>query len=81
MIDISPVVPAAQASVLRAAEVFERHTGPWLVGLLIHGSALKGGFIPGCSDIDLQSAQLPDRSPIRHMAVAQRGRYCPFARN
>jgi hypothetical protein len=54
MIDVSPVVPEAQAIVLQAADVFERHTSPWLVGLLIHGSALKGGFIPGCSDIDLQ---------------------------
>lgn len=54
MVDISPVVPAAQAIVLKAAGVFERHTGPWMIGLLIHGSALKGGFIPGCSDIDLQ---------------------------
>lgn len=54
MVDISPVVPAAQTIVLEAASVFEQHTRPWLVGLLIHGSALKGGFIPGCSDIDLQ---------------------------
>jgi hypothetical protein len=54
MIDVSPVVLEAQAVVLQAAGVFERHTGPWLIGLLIHGSALKGGFIPGCSDIDLQ---------------------------
>ncbi len=54
MIDISPVVPEAQQTVLQAAEVFAQHIRPWLVGLLIHGSALKGGFIPGCSDIDMQ---------------------------
>jgi hypothetical protein len=30
------------------------HTQPWFLGLLVHGSALKGGVIPGCSDIDLR---------------------------
>jgi len=34
--------------------VSQAHCYQWLLGLLIHGSALKGGFIPGCSDIDLQ---------------------------
>lgn len=37
-----------------AADVFIRHTRPWFIGLLVHGSALKGGVIPGCSDIDFQ---------------------------
>jgi hypothetical protein len=39
--------------VQQAAAIYLRHTQPWFVGLLIHGSALKGGLIPGCSDIDL----------------------------
>jgi hypothetical protein len=39
--------------VQQAAAIYLRHTQPWFVGLLIHGSALKGGFIPGCSDVDL----------------------------
>lgn len=75
MFDISPVVSAAQAIVLQTAEVFERYTGQWLVGLLIHGSAYKGGFIPGCSDIDLQlylkdEALEPDGSFPLGLAIA-----------
>lgn len=53
-LDLSFVVPVAKPVVEAAAQVYLRHTEPWLLGLLIHGSALKGGFIPGCSDIDLQ---------------------------
>ncbi len=53
-LDFSRVVPAAKPVVEAAARVYLRHTEQWLLGLLIHGSALKGGFIPGCSDIDLQ---------------------------
>lgn len=53
-LDLSRVVPVAQPVVEAAARVYLRHTEQWLLGLLIHGSALKGGFIPGCSDIDLQ---------------------------
>ena len=30
-----------------------RHMEPWLIGILVHGSALKGGYIAGSSDIDL----------------------------
>jgi hypothetical protein len=53
-LDVSQLQAEAQAIVKAAAEVYIRHTRPWFVGLLAHGSALKGGFIPGCSDIDLQ---------------------------
>lgn len=53
-LDLSPVVPAAKPVVEAAARVYLCYTEQWLLGLLIHGSALKGGFIPGCSDIDLQ---------------------------
>jgi hypothetical protein len=52
--DVSAVVPEARQTVRRAAEIYRRHTRPWFVGLLVHGSALKGGFIPRCSDIDLE---------------------------
>ena len=52
-VDLVPVVLEARSAVLAAARVYYRHTRPWFVGLLLHGSALKGGFIPGCSDIDL----------------------------
>jgi len=57
---ITRVVPAARPIVQAAAEVYLRHTGQWCIGLLIHGSALKGGFIPGCSDIDLQLYLQPE---------------------
>lgn len=54
MLDISGLIPEARPVVKEAAAVYLRHTTPWFVGLVAHGSAVKGGFIPGCSDIDLQ---------------------------
>src|SRR5947209_15445378 len=54
MFDLSRLVPEAKPIVAATAAIYMKHTHPWFVGLLIHGSALKGGFIPGCSDIDLQ---------------------------
>jgi hypothetical protein len=54
MFDVTPLVPEARQPTLAAAHVYWRHTCPWFVGLLVHGSALKGGVIAGCSDIDLQ---------------------------
>ena len=54
MIDITRLVPAAQPIAARAAPVYLQHTSPWFVGLLAHGSAYKGGYIAGCSDIDFQ---------------------------
>jgi hypothetical protein len=53
-IDLAPLVPEARPIVAAAADVFMRHTQPWFIGLVLHGSALKGGVIPGCSDIDFQ---------------------------
>jgi hypothetical protein len=53
MLDVSRVAAEARLVVQQAAAVYLRHTQPWFVGLLIHGSVFKGGFIPGCSDIDL----------------------------
>jgi len=47
MFDLSRVVPEAKSIVQAAATVYLNHTGPWFIGLLVHGSALKGGFIPG----------------------------------
>ncbi|HEX9038376.1 MAG TPA: hypothetical protein VF808_15445 [Ktedonobacterales bacterium] len=52
--DVSALTPEAQPVALAAAAIYARHTRPWLIGLLAHGSALKGGYIPGCSDVDLQ---------------------------
>lgn len=53
-LDLAPLVPEARPIVAAAANVFMRQTQPWFIGLLVHGSALKGGVIPGCSDIDFQ---------------------------
>jgi len=53
-LDLSPIVPEAQLVVRAAALIYLEHLGPWCLGMVIHGSALKGGYIPGCSDIDLQ---------------------------
>jgi hypothetical protein len=52
--DVSRLVPEAKVIAARAGEVYVKHTRPWFVGLIAHGSAVKGGFIPNCSDIDLQ---------------------------
>ena len=54
MLDVSRLLPEAQPIVEAAAAIYIRHTRPWFIGLIAHGSALKGGAIPGCSDIDLQ---------------------------
>jgi hypothetical protein len=54
MFDVSPLVPEAHPIVLEAAQIFYKHLHPWLTGMLVHGSAYKGGFIPNCSDIDIQ---------------------------
>ncbi len=43
-----------QAIVHAAATVYLHHLGQWCMGVLVHGSALKGDYIPGCSDIDFQ---------------------------
>jgi hypothetical protein len=44
MLDVSCVAAVARPVVQQAAAVYLRHMQPWFVGLLIHGSALKGGF-------------------------------------
>jgi hypothetical protein len=53
-VDLSGLVPEARPIVDRVAGVYLGHVAPWFVGLLAHGSAVKGGYIPGCSDVDLQ---------------------------
>jgi hypothetical protein len=52
--DVTPLVPAAQKIVRAISYLYWREFGPQLLGVLVHGSALKGGEIPGCSDIDLR---------------------------
>jgi hypothetical protein len=43
-----------EAIVQKVAEIYHSHTMQWFIGLAVHGSALKGGFIKGWSDIDFQ---------------------------
>ncbi|WP_248926839.1 hypothetical protein [Paenibacillus hamazuiensis] len=38
----------------KVEQVYRKHTEPRYIGLVVHGSAVKGGFIEGCSDIDFQ---------------------------
>lgn len=54
MIDVSGLAAEVRPVVERAATVYLKHTAPWLTGLLLTGSALRGDFIPGCSDVDFQ---------------------------
>lgn len=51
---IDDVAPEARAAAAAAADVYIRHAADDFVGLIIHGSALKGDFIAGCSDIDFK---------------------------
>jgi hypothetical protein len=53
-LDLARVRPEAREIVARAARVYVAHTRQWFVGLLLHGSAFKGGSILGCSDVDFQ---------------------------
>lgn len=54
LIDVSGLIPEAQAIAARAAAIYLDYTAPWFIGLIAHGSAVKGGVIPNCSDIDFQ---------------------------
>ena len=52
--DVSGLVPDARPIVQKVSSVYLKHTAPWFSGLIVHGSAVKGGVIPNCSDIDFQ---------------------------
>jgi hypothetical protein len=53
-LDVSRIVPEAQSIVRAATTIYLHHLRHWCIGVVVHGSALKGGYIPGCSDIDFQ---------------------------
>lgn len=53
--DVTGVQPEARAIVCAMAEAYVAQVGPALVSLVAHGSAVKGGFIPGSSDVDLDA--------------------------
>lgn len=71
MLDTSRLPAESQPIVEAAAAIYLRHTQPWFIGLVLHGSALKGGFIPGCSDIDFQ-LYLDDMLPFEIFLSIQR---------
>jgi hypothetical protein len=52
MIDLSGLIPEARPIAGPVARVYLKHTAPWFIGLIVHGSAVKGSVIPGCSDLD-----------------------------
>jgi len=54
MLDVSGLLPEARPIVQQVASVYLEHTEPWFIGLIVHGSAVKGGVIPNCSDVDFQ---------------------------
>jgi hypothetical protein len=69
-IDVSPLIPEAKPITEKAAAVYLKHTAPWFIGLLVHGSALKGGIVPGCSDVDLQLyLQTAAFTPQKHLPL------------
>ena len=80
-LNLSGVQPVARPIVEAASTVYLRHVRPWLIGLMIHGSALKGGFIPGCSDIDLrlylEDAAFTARGSCRYSYVWRFSRNSP----
>jgi hypothetical protein len=65
--NVDPLVPEARSIVEKAASVYIHHTRQDFVGLIVHGSALKGGFIAGCSDVDLQLYVTPDAFADVHL--------------
>jgi hypothetical protein len=54
VIDLSGLTAEARPIVQQVAPVYLNHSAPWFIGLIVHGSAVKGGIIPNCSDIDFQ---------------------------
>ena len=45
-LNLSPIMPEAHEIARAATTTYLRHLGQWCTGVLIHGSALKGGYIP-----------------------------------
>ena len=67
--DVSGLISEAQNTASAVAHIFWKHTQPWFIGLTCFGSAVKGGFIPGASDIDfhlyLQDAAFTSAGRLR----------------
>lgn len=60
-VDVTAVQPSAASIVQRIAAAFIDHLGASLVTLVAHGSAVKGGIIPGSSDVDTIAMVQPER--------------------
>lgn len=60
-IDIVGIQPSATSIVEGIARVFIDHLGASLVTLVAHGSAVKGGIVPGSSDVDAIAFVRPER--------------------
>src|SRR4029079_9615028 len=75
MLDLSRLSPESARVTEEAAGVYLAHTRPWFIGLIVHGSALKGGILPGSSDIDFRlyledsAFTVDDRLPVE-LAIA-----------
>ena len=52
---VAGVQPEAREIVRAMSAAFVANVGPALLSLVAHGSAVKGGFIPGSSDVDLDA--------------------------
>lgn len=51
--DVSGIMPEGRETAAAVARVLWEHSKSWFVGLVCFGSAVKGGFIPGASDLDI----------------------------
>jgi hypothetical protein len=43
MVDVSGLIPEARPIAEKVATVYLKHTAPWFIGLIVHGSAVKTG--------------------------------------
>jgi hypothetical protein len=59
-IDVTGLQPSARAIAVKIAGVYVKHLGPSLLTLVAHGSAVKGGLIPGSSDLDTVAIARPE---------------------
>jgi hypothetical protein len=48
------LIEQTQSIVQQVSDIYTKHTQRWFIGLVVHGSAVKGGFMEGWSDIDFQ---------------------------
>ena len=53
-IENTKLLEQTQTIVQQVSDIYTHHTQQWFIGLVVHGSAVKGGFIEGWSDIDFQ---------------------------